>query len=89
MTETGKRYFRMPIESSNWGDGLYYIEFTEEKATRQVQVFSDRAFATDRSQDEPVLDQRLDKFLEPETPPLSEIASDEFEAVWKQCRSTG
>ena len=80
-----KRYFQHEAES-DLGEGMAYLEFDGERASRQVEVYGDRWLRADEAHNEWLADQPL------EVVGLSaehEISSQEFERIWqeamKQC----
>ena len=81
-----KRYFKHEAESVI-GSGVAYIEFDDEWASRQVEIYGTRWFCSNREYHEelgPALaDQPLSML---ELLPEHEISREEFEAIWQKAQ---
>jgi hypothetical protein len=81
-----KRYFKHRAESEV-GIGMAYIEFEDEGATRQVEVYNDRCFCSNRDYHPEIgpglMDQPLSSLgLQSE----HEISQEEFEKIWSKAQ---
>lgn len=75
-----KRYFRHEAES-DLGDGVAYLEITDEWPTRQVEVYGDAWRWADENHADGLADQPLSQLgLKPQ----HEIEAGEFERVWQE-----
>jgi hypothetical protein len=82
-----KRYFKrvVPVEDSELGAGMFWIEFDGELPSRQVERYGDRWFSS-RDEYEPGLGGGLadQPLSEVDLGSEHEISAEEFEAAWEE-----
>ncbi len=78
-----KQYFKH-IAESDIGEGIAYIEVTNNWVSRQVEVYGKQYIWADEKNNERLSDQPLSELgLKHD----DEITQDEFEKVWKEIKS--
>jgi hypothetical protein len=75
-----KQYYQRDAES-DLGEGVVYLEVTDEWPTRQVEIYGDTWRWADEKHNEWLADQPL-HVLGLDT--ADQIASDKFEQVWRE-----
>jgi len=79
-----KRYFKHRAES-DLGRGMAYMEFDDERVSRQVEIYGDRWFCSTVAYHPEIGPRLMDQPLSIlELTSADEITQNEFESIWQE-----